>query len=176
MNAATGDAATKMAEQHTPAPAAYESPEARREAFRRYLEQTGVLAALTRALVAVYEQDASGRDKLNAVDFVRRCDTGGRGAGAQPRGRSHKLGGDPHTRMPLQAPPHPAPAPAPSSPSRSHITASGSDTRDAQQLAAENDALREEVVQLTEQLAAATDALAAARRREVAPVPPSHND
>ncbi|XP_032391831.1 C-Myc-binding protein [Etheostoma spectabile] len=46
----------------------YRAPESKREQFRRYLEKSGVLDAITSVLVTLYEED----DKPdNALDFIK---------------------------------------------------------------------------------------------------------
>ena len=45
------------------------SAESKKEEFRRYLEKSGVVVTLTRVLVGLYEEE--GRDKVNALDYVR---------------------------------------------------------------------------------------------------------
>lgn len=47
----------------------YRPNESKREEFRRYLEKGGVVDAITRALVALYEE---GEKPNNATEFVRR--------------------------------------------------------------------------------------------------------
>ena len=50
-------------------PARPKSAESKKEEFRRYLEKSGVVDTLTRVLVGLYEEE--GRDKVNALDYVR---------------------------------------------------------------------------------------------------------
>ena len=52
-----------------PPPARPKSAESKKEEFRRYLEKSGVVDTLTRVLVGLYEEE--GRDKVNALDYVR---------------------------------------------------------------------------------------------------------
>ena len=53
---------------HLPPPPP-KSAESKKEEFRRYLEKSGVVVTLTRVLVGLYEEE--GRDKVNALDYVR---------------------------------------------------------------------------------------------------------
>ncbi|KUF98787.1 C-Myc-binding protein [Phytophthora nicotianae] len=49
--------------------AAYQTPDSKKEEFRKYLEKSGVVDALTKVLVGLYEE----ADKPpNAVDYVKR--------------------------------------------------------------------------------------------------------
>ena len=52
-----------------PPPPRPKSAESKKEEFRRYLEKSGVVDTLTRVLVGLYEEE--GRDKVNALDYVR---------------------------------------------------------------------------------------------------------
>ena len=47
----------------------FESPDARKEEFRRYLERSGVIDALTKVLVGLYEEPER---PANAVDYIKR--------------------------------------------------------------------------------------------------------
>ncbi|KAG8462143.1 hypothetical protein KFE25_011593 [Diacronema lutheri] len=47
---------------------AHTSPDVKKEEFRRYLERSGVIDALTRVLVGLYEEPEK---PMNALDFVK---------------------------------------------------------------------------------------------------------
>jgi len=49
--------------------ASYQTPDSKKEEFRKYLERSGVIDALTKVLVALYEEPEK---PANALDFVRR--------------------------------------------------------------------------------------------------------
>ncbi|ETV87629.1 hypothetical protein H257_01135 [Aphanomyces astaci] len=50
-------------------PAAYQTPDSKKEEFRKYLEKSGVIDSLTKVLVGLYEES----DKPpNAVDYIKR--------------------------------------------------------------------------------------------------------
>ena len=46
----------------------FESPDARKEEFRRYLERSGVIDALTKVLVGLYEEPEK---PAQALDFIK---------------------------------------------------------------------------------------------------------
>lgn len=47
----------------------YQTPDSKKEEFRKYLEKSGVVDALTKVLVGLYEES----DKpANAVDYIKR--------------------------------------------------------------------------------------------------------
>uniref|UniRef100_A0A7S1FUJ8 c-Myc-binding protein n=1 Tax=Corethron hystrix TaxID=216773 RepID=A0A7S1FUJ8_9STRA len=49
--------------------AVYQTPESKKEEYRRYLEKSGVVDSLTKVLVGLYEE----QDRpSNAIDFVRK--------------------------------------------------------------------------------------------------------
>ncbi|KAJ0398043.1 hypothetical protein P43SY_008932 [Pythium insidiosum] len=49
--------------------ATYQTPDSKKEEFRKYLEKSGVVDALTKVLVGLYEES----DKpANAVDYIKR--------------------------------------------------------------------------------------------------------
>jgi len=49
--------------------AVYQTPESKKEEYRRYLEKSGVIDALTKVLVGLYEETDR---PPNALDFVRK--------------------------------------------------------------------------------------------------------
>ena len=48
--------------------ASYSNPESKKEEFRKYLERAGVIDALTKVLVALYE---TAEKPANALDFIK---------------------------------------------------------------------------------------------------------
>ncbi|KAJ1634215.1 hypothetical protein T492DRAFT_974661 [Pavlovales sp. CCMP2436] len=48
--------------------ASFTSPDTKKEEFRRYLERSGVIDALTKVLVGLYEEPEK---PMNALDFVK---------------------------------------------------------------------------------------------------------
>mmetsp|Transcript_66173 Transcript_66173/g.109949 ORF Transcript_66173/g.109949 Transcript_66173/m.109949 type:complete len:111 (-) Transcript_66173:226-558(-) len=50
------------------ATAAFQSPDQKKEEFRRYLERSGVIDALTKVLVGLYEEPEK---PANALDFIK---------------------------------------------------------------------------------------------------------
>merc|ERR1712195_171222 len=48
--------------------AAFQSPDTKKEEFRRYLERSGVIDALTKVLVGLYEEPEK---PANALDFIK---------------------------------------------------------------------------------------------------------
>ena len=48
---------------------AYQTPDSKKEEFRKYLEKSGVIDALTKVLVGLYEEPER---PPNAVDYVKR--------------------------------------------------------------------------------------------------------
>merc|ERR1712230_202958 len=48
--------------------AAFQSPDTKKEEFRRYLERSGVIDALTKVLVGLYEEPEK---PSNALDFIK---------------------------------------------------------------------------------------------------------
>mmetsp|Transcript_42075 Transcript_42075/g.61906 ORF Transcript_42075/g.61906 Transcript_42075/m.61906 type:complete len:97 (+) Transcript_42075:127-417(+) len=49
--------------------ASYQTPESKKEEFRKYLEKSGVIDALTKVLVGLYEEPER---PPNAVDYIKR--------------------------------------------------------------------------------------------------------
>mgnify|MGYP006150155471 FL=1 len=49
--------------------AAYQTPDSKKEEFRKYLEKSGVIDALTKVLVGLYEEPER---PPNAVDYIKR--------------------------------------------------------------------------------------------------------
>ena len=49
----------------------YQTPESKKEEFRKYLEKSGVIDALTKVLVGLYEEPER---PPNAVDYIKRYD------------------------------------------------------------------------------------------------------
>ncbi|KAG5177069.1 hypothetical protein JKP88DRAFT_189471 [Tribonema minus] len=49
--------------------ASYQTPESKKEEFRKYLEKSGVIDALTKVLVGLYEEPER---PSNAVDYIKR--------------------------------------------------------------------------------------------------------
>mmetsp|Transcript_2921 Transcript_2921/g.4475 ORF Transcript_2921/g.4475 Transcript_2921/m.4475 type:complete len:95 (+) Transcript_2921:118-402(+) len=47
----------------------YQTPESKKEEFRKYLEKSGVIDALTRVLVGLYEEPERPQ---NAIDYIKR--------------------------------------------------------------------------------------------------------
>ncbi|CAM9242866.1 unnamed protein product [Pylaiella littoralis] len=47
----------------------YQTPESKKEEFRKYLEKSGVIDALTKVLVGLYEEPER---PPNAVDYIKR--------------------------------------------------------------------------------------------------------
>ncbi len=47
-----------------------QTPESKKEEFRKYLEKSGVIDALTKVLVGLYEEPER---PPNAVDYIKRC-------------------------------------------------------------------------------------------------------
>ncbi|KAF1336778.1 hypothetical protein FI667_g24, partial [Globisporangium splendens] len=47
----------------------YQTPDSKKEEFRKYLEKSGVVDALTKVLVGLYEE---GDKPSNAVDYIKR--------------------------------------------------------------------------------------------------------
>ncbi len=50
--------------------AAAQTPEQKKEEFRKYLERSGVVDQLTKVLVGLYEEPEKPN---NAVDFIKKC-------------------------------------------------------------------------------------------------------
>mmetsp|Transcript_35902 Transcript_35902/g.78920 ORF Transcript_35902/g.78920 Transcript_35902/m.78920 type:complete len:106 (-) Transcript_35902:342-659(-) len=50
------------------ATSAFQSPDAKKEEFRQYLEKSGVIDALTKVLVGLYEEPEK---PANALDFIK---------------------------------------------------------------------------------------------------------
>ena len=50
--------------------AAAQTPEQKKEEFRKYLERSGVVDQLTKVLVGLYEEPEKPQ---NAVDFIKKC-------------------------------------------------------------------------------------------------------
>ncbi|EGB12182.1 hypothetical protein AURANDRAFT_59855 [Aureococcus anophagefferens] len=48
---------------------AYQTPDSKKEEFRKYLEKSGVIDALTKVLVGLYEEPER---PPNAVDYIKR--------------------------------------------------------------------------------------------------------
>ena len=48
---------------------AYQTPDSKKEEFRKYLEKSGVIDALTKVLVGLYEEPER---PANAVDYIKR--------------------------------------------------------------------------------------------------------
>jgi hypothetical protein len=49
--------------------ASYQTPESKKQEFRKYLEKSGVIDALTKVLVGLYEEPERPQ---NAVDYIKR--------------------------------------------------------------------------------------------------------
>eukprot|EP00606_Chrysophyceae_sp_TOSAG23-5_P001261 GSChrysophyteH2.ASY1.ANO1.1489.1 assembled CDS len=49
--------------------ASYQTPESKKQEFRKYLEKSGVIDALTKVLVGLYEEPER---PPNAVDYIKR--------------------------------------------------------------------------------------------------------
>jgi len=49
--------------------ASYQTPESKKQEFRKYLEKSGVIDALTKVLVGLYEEPER---PANAVDYIKR--------------------------------------------------------------------------------------------------------
>mmetsp|Transcript_8294 Transcript_8294/g.12029 ORF Transcript_8294/g.12029 Transcript_8294/m.12029 type:complete len:91 (-) Transcript_8294:604-876(-) len=47
----------------------FQTPESKKEEFRKYLEKSGVIDALTRVLVGLYEEPERPQ---NAIDYIKR--------------------------------------------------------------------------------------------------------
>mmetsp|Transcript_50350 Transcript_50350/g.58778 ORF Transcript_50350/g.58778 Transcript_50350/m.58778 type:complete len:91 (-) Transcript_50350:77-349(-) len=47
----------------------YQTPDSKKEEFRKYLDKSGVIDALTKVLVGLYEEPER---PLNAVDYIKR--------------------------------------------------------------------------------------------------------
>eukprot|EP00286_Rhodomonas_abbreviata_P006931 CAMPEP_0181331736 /NCGR_PEP_ID=MMETSP1101-20121128/24681_1 /TAXON_ID=46948 /ORGANISM="Rhodomonas abbreviata, Strain Caron Lab Isolate" /LENGTH=70 /DNA_ID=CAMNT_0023441257 /DNA_START=54 /DNA_END=263 /DNA_ORIENTATION=+ len=47
----------------------YQTPESKKQEFRKYLEKSGVIDALTKVLVGLYEEPER---PSNAVDYIKR--------------------------------------------------------------------------------------------------------
>mmetsp|Transcript_16182 Transcript_16182/g.14624 ORF Transcript_16182/g.14624 Transcript_16182/m.14624 type:complete len:93 (+) Transcript_16182:34-312(+) len=47
----------------------YQSPESKKQEFRKYLEKSGVIDALTKVLVGLYEEPDRPQ---NAIDYIKR--------------------------------------------------------------------------------------------------------
>mmetsp|Transcript_25246 Transcript_25246/g.37720 ORF Transcript_25246/g.37720 Transcript_25246/m.37720 type:complete len:91 (-) Transcript_25246:560-832(-) len=47
----------------------FQTPESKKEEFRKYLEKSGVIDALTRVLVVLYEEPERPQ---NAIDYIKR--------------------------------------------------------------------------------------------------------
>ena len=50
-------------------PNSYQTPDSKKEEFRKYLEKSGVIDALTKVLVGLYEEPER---PANAVDYIKR--------------------------------------------------------------------------------------------------------
>ena len=50
--------------------AAAQTPEQKKEEFRKYIERSGVVDQLTKVLVGLYEEPEKPQ---NAVDFIKKC-------------------------------------------------------------------------------------------------------
>jgi outer membrane murein-binding lipoprotein Lpp len=76
-----------MSSQHS-----YQSPEARKDEFRRYLEKSGAIESLTTVLVGLYEETER---PLESTEYIRRClsgdSSGGSGMACVGAGHSNPI-------------------------------------------------------------------------------------
>jgi len=70
-----------------PPPAPPQSPDAKKEEFRKYLERSGVIDALTKVLVGLYEEPEK---PSNAIECATRLSRTQRDATPPPRPRARK--------------------------------------------------------------------------------------